>query len=424
MRNLVALFVFCTVNAINTCADSCAVECHAPACIKSCLEKCHSKANEVSDPYFELKHIQTFPRGTIITGSDAPSKPRGRVVFFTTLDGKLYRYNANTEHMKLVHKMTPHELDLRQDKGLYDIALHRDFHRNGRLYLHYSSLPKDNVKENLRDHDNVIAEYEFSGMGLDFVREIKRIPQYTPGRSGGWTKMGLRDGFFSGKVWLYMAVGGNREEIASRNAGEPALSSIYTIAQPEDRTSVEERVWASGIQNPIDCDASVFKLDRIQCLIEDSQGRRHVQSLRKGYNYGSDEFVESCRGLSCKQQYSALASRNAIVTFQPVECPVRSIQMYTGHNMRDYQMDMFLTRDACYDSVSGEFRPSELLRIYRDHSAAQYRTVVMPMNMADDLMINTTLVGADKLDDFYMAGYGLRSGEMHLYLIVPVKAAS
>jgi hypothetical protein len=426
MLNLVLLLLLAAATVASTsgpCTESCHVMCTDPTCVKDCSDKCHSALTHTEKPWFQLEHIQSFPAGTQITGSDTPSKPRSRVVYFTTLDGKVYRYNAASNHMKMMHKLPAHTLDMRHGKGLYDIAFHRDFDKNGKVYLHYATYPPNDSKERYRDHDNVIVELETSGLGMDFVREIKRIPQYTPERSGGWTKMGLREGFSTRKVWLYTAVGGNKEEIVSRNEGAPALSTIYAIAQPEDRTQVEERVWASGIQDPIDCSASVFKADRIQCLIEDSQGKRHVQSLRKGYNYGSDEFVESCFGKVCRNQFSMLASRDALVSFEATECTVRSLQMYTGHNMRNYQMDMFMTRDACYDSRLKQFNSTEVLRIYRDHSAGQYKTIVMPTNMIDDMMVNTTLVGGDKLDDFYVAGYSMRSGEYSLHRIVPIKAA-
>ena len=425
MSRLLLLLALCGFQVASAdCTESCVNVCPDHFCKDACKSACGKVYSYTGEPYFRLELIQTFPFGTIVTGSDSPAKPQSRNIFFTTLDGTVYRYNAEKGLFNTVLKVPTQQMDGRHGKGLYDIAFHRDYHKNGRIYLHYAAPPPQESVDRFRDHDNVVVEYESSGLQFDFVREIKRIPQYTSERSGGWAKMGQRDGYVHGKVWLYLAVGGNKEELISRNQGSPALSSIYAIAEPNDRSQVLEKVWASGIQNPLDCDASDFKLGRVQCLIEDSQGQRHVHSLRKGYNYGSDEYVNECSGRSCAQQYAALASRNAVVSFNTSECPVQSIQMYTGHKMRNYHLDIFLTRDACYKPGSNEFKPAEILRIYRDHSAAAYKTIVMPTDMRDDLLMNTTLVGADRFDDFYIAGYALRTSEFGLYRIVPVKAAN
>ena len=423
MRRLIVLLAAAVpLLAQRTCNTDCKEICATVSCVQACSKACTDTALQLAEPHFQLELVHTFPENTVITGSDAPSKPRGRALYFTTLKGEIFRYNAETEKLRLMHTLSPEMLDCTGGKGLYDVALHRDYDKNGRLYVHFSAPPV-NKTELGHDHDNVIVELETLGGAMHYVREVARFAQYSSERSGGWAKMGIRDVTLSGKPWLYVALGGNREELLERIEGSPALSTIYAIAQPDNATQRQERVWASGIQNPLDCDFSVFKLDRVVCLIEDASGRRRVLSIRKGYNYGSDEFVKSCRGSACQQQYADLASKSALVSFEPGDCSVRSVQHYTGHRMHNYHLDIFLSRDACYDAASNRFRPADILRIYRDHSAGQYKTVAMPTNMPTSLLVNTTLVGADKLDDFYLAGYSLRDGGLQLYRIVPVKAA-
>lgn len=424
MQKLVFLLVlFAIAYAAETCSETCARVCHSAACQYPCQQKCSSVAQPVEKPYFTLEHVQSFPPGTVITGSDAPAKVKGGLLYFTTLAGQIYRYNQTSDHMKVMYTVPRQSIDTSHDKGLYDIAMHRDYNSNGRVYIHYAAKPSADSEDIFADHDNVIAELEFSGIGFNFIREVKRIPQLSKERSGGWATMGLRQGILSGKAYLYVAVGGNKEEVAIRNEVTPELSTIYALADPDDPENEEEFVWASGVKNPLDCTASVFKAGRIQCLVEDLDHNRHVLSLHKGYNYGSEEFVQQCTGLACRQQRNQLLSKNALVTFESKECPVRSMQIYTGHDMRNYHSSVFLSRDACYDVEKQEFVGSEILRIYRDHYKATYKTIAMPTTMIDDMLVNTTLVGGDRLDQIYIAGYAVRSGETVLYRIVPTELA-
>jgi hypothetical protein len=377
-----------------------------------CSTACGQNTTVPTQLYFTLAHAYTFDEATTITGSDNPATPvNRRMVYFTTLDGRIYRYSAMSNVMRLMHTIPATQLSRDNGRGLYDIAFHRDFQRTRLAYLHYSAHSED------ANHDNVIAEYSVTGTGFFFEREVARFPQYTAARSGGWMKMGLKDSFFAGTAWLYVALGGNTDE--SVRAHESA-STIFALPDPDSHAgNSKPSAWASGIREPIDCDATIFKYDRVYCLIRERNGTVALQVLRKGYNYGSENYVKQCVGKHCQQKGPRIASTEPILKFAATACPVSSVQLYTGHRMRDFKDDIFLSQDACYDDVQRRFNSTRVLRVYRDHYELRHDSIAMPTDFANHQLINTTFVGADKQDDLLLFGYSLTSKQYMLFQLQP-----
>jgi len=374
----------------------------------------------VARPYLRLEYVTTLDSSLEILGSDSPTTPPNHNNYFVTRDGKVYRYDSDTMEINVIHIINPLVLDTRNNKGLYDIAFHLDFAKEKefgyrKLYLHYAVVSDSEEF----DHYNVIAEYRMDGLNLVKLRDVKKIPQTTEKRSGGWVSMHLKEftGFTSsGDNWLYFATGGNVDESVDAIERVPFLSTVWGIIPDRENAGGEpvNRRWASGIKNPISCDASWLTAGWFYCLLEDATGNVVFQRVQRGFNYGSQDYVNKCRGRKCESERNSKPERTLpLATFPNTDCPVRSLHFYTGKESRDYKLDKFLVRSACYLEESDSFKPFEIM-----HFADSFgEPVVMPMQAPDNLLVNTTLIGADMHNDFFVAGYSPRDGRYNLYRI-------
>jgi len=212
---------------------------------------------------------------TALTAPEAPSmgtgEPGDDAIWVTEQPGRVIRIDGGRRTVELD---LGDRVLLGAEQGLLGIAFHPDFASDRRVYLHYAT-PSD---EDGVDHYNVIAEYEMlddqaSGAeNFRFLRTIKRIPQVNTRRSGGWLGTHLRSTYEGD--WLYFATGGNIDESVEAVRAVPYLSTVWGVRPDITDASGEmvNRRWASGVKNPISCDASFFEAGWFHCLLEDAHG--------------------------------------------------------------------------------------------------------------------------------------------------------
>jgi hypothetical protein len=384
---LLLLLLLSIAMAETSCLRFCETE--EIGCAAACNALLSNPNNTAAEPFLRLQRIAQLADSEQLTGADVRA---GGELFITSRRGALYSLWVSTGRLSTVFRLPPtvHEL--------YGVAFNTT-PGSYRFYLYYSTdvLPAEST-DPLRNHDSVVVEYALQSRFPQYVRELRRLPQYSA-RSQGWI-YASRDSF---SQWLYFSAGGNLEELRSRAANSPELSTVYGLS-PNGRG----RIWASGIANPLSCTMSSLHMRSIYCLVEDAAGRRHLYALQPNYNYGSDEFLAACQGLECEQLTPALRGRSPLLSFPRSDCPVESIHHYSGSALAPYRSQLFLSRAACYRRDNGLFQPAQVLRLYRDHSAAQYKTVVMPLDVNLPL-VNTVLLGADGFGPLLLSGHTLRA---------------
>lgn len=423
MHLLLLLCLALSVAAWSRCRQSCDLVCRGEAteCTAACVSSCESGARRTEDPYLSLEFVTALDAdANEVTGSDSPNAN----MYFTTRNGKVYRFDPSMRQINVVHTINPLLLDTRNNKGLYDIKFHGryDGHTNRRVYLQYAT-PSD---EEGVDHYNVIAEYDMlddqaSGAeNFRLLRTIKRIPQINTQRSGGWLGTHLRSTYEGD--WLYFATGGNIDESVEAVRAVPYLSTVWGVRPDITDASGEmvNRRWASGVKNPISCDASFFEAGWFHCLLEDAHGAVHVQKVERGFNYGSPNYVRDCKGENCDSDRPSKASRTAPLTsFAADGCPVHSLQLYTGSKSIEFKLSKLMIRSSCYSSTRNTYAPLEIRKLYSDK--AGWDTVVVPTRTPEHFLVNASLVGADRHDALFVSGYSLHEGRYNLYRVNFIK---
>jgi hypothetical protein len=432
------------------CGDSCKIIClkhnsgESNACMATCVKTCSKSAPTFfGKPYLATVYAFSMPGDTEITGSDSPSKPPNSDTYFTTRDGRLYRYESTRRELTLLFTLEPEELDQRGNKGLYSVAFNRNFNTNGLLYLHYSapanasapesSILVENVNANpdllaylVVEHYNIILQlrsYSYDDVRRDTpTRMLQKHSQFSADRSGGWMKAGVRHPMHpSNTSTLLYALGGNAEHASLLVKHGQHLSMIHSMI-PESQNRVEE-MWSSGIRNPLSCASSVLKIDYIYCLVEDSVNTRTLYQLKRGVNYGSPNYQHLCNGAACEGKRQPLLGLTGLLNFSRTdECPVRSIVLYTGHEMTRFKAHLFLSRDACYLPSKGTLNPTEILHLAYSSITGLWTTKPISTKFYDNLIVNTTILGGDLHDDWFLAGNSLRTGEMLIQRIEARKA--
>src|SRR5690606_6603618 len=139
------------------------------------------------------------------------------------------------------------------------------------------------------DHYNVVHKFRLLGNIAIPLNEVKRYPQVSTARSGGWMSAAMREGWnWYSEDPLYLAIGGNADENILYGAELSYLSSIRRMdANKPDET---DAIWANGIGNPISCSTTIFKSGEIMCLVQLEGGDRALYRIKKGTNSGRPEF--------------------------------------------------------------------------------------------------------------------------------------
>lgn len=437
------LLLCCAVGAV-IIPPACNRVCSPDSAI--CLAACNYNITHLPPPFFGAPWVRLSARFNMgqldeeVTGCSAPLNAEKTNIYFTTLEGRLYQYNNATNDFGTVLDLGRMlELDTNQSKGLYDVAFHRQFEQNGEFYLHYSvpapagtalTLSSDvrtpgrpQVYQLVVDHYNVIRKFRKVGNTALSLGEVHRFPQLSPARSGGWMSAALREGWrWYSEDPLYVAIGGNTDENILYGAELSYLSSIRRLDANDPNST--EFAWASGVGNPLSCSSSIAKSGEVMCIAELHSGDRALYRIRKGTNVGSPEFVRRCESYACRQTKKRIDTAPLQVFPAGQQCPITSVQHYTGYRMNKFKTNLFLSRDACFDAKSGAFRPTELLRLVKNSTSGAWYTHKLPTDWEDNFLVETKLVGADKHNDFFLSGYSMRQAKRVFYSIDPVRAAN
>jgi Glucose / Sorbosone dehydrogenase len=433
---------YCSNNCLQLCQfekdteyeSKCKEQCH-----KACGGKQHSPPQK--DPYFRTEFLFELPINERITGGDGPCKPSNADYYFTTLSGKLYHYVSTTGKLDVIYTVDPQKLSTGLNKGLYGVTIDRDYNKNRHMYLHYSVVlqageqkdyiiqedPTNDLVDILSvNHFNVIEQLIHDTYNAPTqVAVLKRIPQFTAKRSGGWIQSFVPAGLFSSGARLLFAIGGNSKEdiLLARHA--PFLSTIHSIVP--SRPDIKDEMWASGIRNPISCSATSFKIGDVYCLLETVSPKGTVNGtalyrLKSGINYGSENFQKSCTGLACEQQRNSFYTKDALINFPNTSCAVSSIFTYTGHDMPRYKNTLLVTRDSCFDRETRTFTEVQIMYVAYNSINGEYKATPMSTSFQQRYLIDVKLLGADWKDAVMISGVSIVTGKTVVQELIPDRA--
>lgn len=421
------------------------------ACNRACSGIPHSRNSK--DIYFTTRIAFELPGEEIITGGDAPPNPPNNDLYFTTLNGKLYHYvtseSNGTAAMRLtqLYRVSPTRLDQANGKGLFSVAVDRNYQYNNKLYLGYAMKPS-NSEERRRfipgskedpnllssmtlDHYTAVQEITLNGPRAEPGEILRQIEQYTPDNVGNWLGALHPDPILHGpENRLLVATGGNARQDGLLAVYGQHLSTMMVLV-PKESGKHRDELWASAIRRPVDCSSSATMSRGVRCLLEteDKNGNANgtvLYELKRGTNYGSPEFRRHCaqNSLGCKQRINDLMNRDGLIRFSADECAVRSLHVFTGSRTRmpNFFGKTLGVRESCYRPEEQEFSEVELL--YMDYNSAygRWRATPLKLYLEHRYMINVTLLGADQQNTLLIAGYSLTSGTVVAQELLPEKA--
>lgn len=168
------------------------------------------------------------------------------------------------------------------ERGLFGVAFHPDYERNGLLYTYTSQTPKgaatlppNQCNSRLPDHDNVVTEWKVAkprsskaAVDASSAREVLRNPHPQFNHNGGELRFGpdrklyvaIGDGGAADDQGPGHVPGGNAQSLANLNGKilriDPnAGSSMPGYTVPKDNPFVgvpgaRGEIWALGFRNP------------------------------------------------------------------------------------------------------------------------------------------------------------------------------
>ncbi len=120
------------------------------------------------------------------------------------------------------------------EQGLLALALHPDFPRDPRVYVHYSN----------RDGDTRVVEYESLAGGPELVRELLAVDQPYPNHNGGQLAFGP-DGL------LYLGLGDGGAAFDPEDRSQDLGTRLGKLLRLDvDRPDADWEVAAYGLRNP------------------------------------------------------------------------------------------------------------------------------------------------------------------------------
>lgn len=425
------------------------------ACRRACEGVPHSYSRD--DIYFSTRIAFELPPGEIITGGDAPVAPLNHDYYFTTRNGKLYHYvtsDSPTNGLRLTEllQLNKRQLNTRNGKGLYSVAVDRKYAQNNRLYLAYAtnqSLAYSSVVEPkiyyipdpansdlfstlTVNHYTVVQEVTLNGPQAQLGPIIREIEQFSPDSVGHWMGALHEDMALHGPAnRLLVAVGGNPGQDGLLAVYASHLSSMTVMVPKPGGIGTSEEPWSSAIRRPVDCSASGLSADVVHCLLEseDLQGSPNgtiLYALKRGVNYGSADFRRHCsqNKLACKQRINDLMNRDGLIRFPHDECAVRSVHVYTGprSHMPSLHNQVLVTRDSCYSARTGSIREAELLYVDYNSAYGVYSATPLKLYLEHRFLTNVKLLGADGQATLLLSGVSLSTGKTVVQELIPEKA--
>jgi hypothetical protein len=441
-----------------TCNSICSPLCFgvkAESCKAACLRICSGipHSTDSKDVYFTTRLAFELPAEEIITSGDAPPNPPNDDFYFTTLNGKLYHYvtseSNGTAAMQLtqLYRIGTSKLDQSNGKGLFSVAVDRDYLRNRKMYLAYAMkltpteerrryIPGSQKDPNLLsmmmlDHYTTIQEITLNGPRVEPGPVLRQLEQYTSDNVGNWMGALHADPALHGpENRLIIATGGNAREDGLLAAYGQHLSTLKVLV-PKENGNHRDELWASAIRRPVECSATATRARGIRCLLEteDIKGNANgtvLYELKRGTNYGSEAFRQHCEknSLGCTQRINDLSSRDGLIRFSSDECPVRSLHVYTGSRTRmpNFYGKTLGVRESCYNGKDNEFTEVELLYMAYNSAYGRWRATPLKIYLEHRYMINVSLLGADNQNTLMIGGYSLTSGTVVVQEMIPMKA--
>ena len=428
-----------------SCAEVCAKKpSTALLCEQSCVRLCESDPTLYGNPYFRCKYEFDLPEEDEVTGSASPFKPQNPNIYFTTLRGKVYHYNVSSGILQMIYQVSPHLLSSGNGTGLYDITFNLNYDQNSLLYLHYASPPVNHsdhersymdamAKDKLNlHHYNVIQEFQMKKVTLynnavvDTLEPgmlLRRIPQMEGSPSGGYLHYGSRIPLFpTSTSTLSYSLGGNDEHSVEKVKHGSYLSTILQLI-PED-PSVKDRLFASGIGQPIDCTETTLLLDKKYCILRFGNTSA-LFFLKRSVNYGPPQYVQLCQDRVCEaNRKPGIIDSEPLVMLNETYCPIRSIFMYSGAKMTAYKAHVFAVSDSCYNEKLKIFKPAQILHLQRDLASGAMRLAEMQSDFDDQFLTGTKFIGDDTQDEWFIVGRSMRTRRYVVQRIIPRRAAS
>jgi Glucose / Sorbosone dehydrogenase len=412
------------------CDRTCPAACRTDDCITLCIRQCNAPSKLFAGRPYLATELEFELEAGEITSSDSCSKLGRNITYFTTLDGRLMAWNADTRELQQMYSVPG--LEQGNGKGLYAVTLNRNFNTNSLLYLHYAEPIKpgdekivymSNGTEPIPvKHYTTIAQFKLEYGQLQPLAErpiLRRHAQFSHKRSGGWLKSSIRNPLMpSNTSTLIYALGGDEEHALLAPQNNHHLSMIHTFV-PEE-SGGREMMWASGIRNPIDCATSMLKSDYLYCLLATTPTVRTLYQLKRNVNYGSPQYRQLCKDRLCEGSRVPVTGLNGLLNYTS-GCPVSSIFLYTGAEMRRFKAHLFLSRDACFSE--GSFHTTQLLHLAYNTVNGVWTTIPITTQFNDDLLVNTKIMGGDLHSDWFIAGSSLRTGRVSVQRIKPMRAS-
>ena len=389
MRLSIVVLLFSLANALS-CVSECEKICKEANCLAACSSSCGSTVY-TSDPYLQSHSVGTLHNDGPVTGSDAPW-PMGNFMYFTTLKGRVYQIDTRSNKLRVVHDIAGGMVYREQGCGLYDIAFDPDFLHNNVVFLYYAMTPMDNENH----WYNAIVEYQMEHGKLKYKRHVYRSPQTLPA-SHNFMRMGARQHVLR-----------NSAELVTSNQfenGDSSGSLKYQIRK--NNTFSVPIVFASGIGQVISCDASLYRSNRVMCVV-DRPERDH---------YTLEEYTKHRSYHQCATEDCTSTKLHFNIT-----CPVSSVAVVSTRDFCEEFATVYLHTDSCYRD--GAFQPAQLVRMYREHGVAWrlFADTMAPENSKPRMFINTSLIYADKYTKLYVAGYSLRTSAYEVEEIAALKS--
>lgn len=439
------------------CSEICRPVCNSQpsVCFDVCKKTCNGVPNSIdtNDIYFDTRMAFELPGEEIITGGDSSVIPLNDDYYFTTLNGKLYRYTVSSSQtaplqLIMLYRVPYSRLDQSNGKGLYSVAVDQSYYKNNKLYLLYSSrpessedrrrfLPGSKTDPNLLstatlDHYTTIQEITMNGLHAEPGPILKRVEQYTQDAVGNWLGSIHPNPTVRGNTnRLLMATGGNPKEDGLIAMFNSHLSSL-TLMSENNKGEVRTEVWSSAVRRPLYCAATIMRTDIVRCIVEteDKDGVVNgtmLYSFKQGSNYGSEAFKRHCsaNNLACKQRIEDVMNSDGLIAFPSTECAVRSLTVYSGS--RDRMPSFFgkalAVRESCYRPDTKQISEAQLLYIDYNSGYGRWRATPLKIYLQHRFLTNVTILGADRQNTLMIAGYSLTSGTVVVQELLPKKAS-
>jgi hypothetical protein len=402
----------------------------------ACLQKCNTIPDlqySIQNATIAIEKLAVLDTTSEITGSDMFEMRKDGLLYFTTRDGGVWRLLPKPiEGLQVLTKIytLPEDfnLDVREDKGLYDIAFLRNFKQTQTFYLIFAAQSKLGSYNHEYDHVLTVAEFKFLAQEqIVFSKIIEELPQITPYRSGGFMK-GASSSSSTGHYPLWISSGGNQDHDPELLVSRPKYSSIYGVFPDESRraesstrvTAPKFALWANGLGNPYECDYSALKKSKtIVCLMRYySPEQEFVSAALALVDMGSSATAETSSSYSTTG-YTNIQTALAFdhIFDASYNCTPESV-ILSGFNMLGFgfRNRVMIAYPTCEEEL---FPPTKMQIMIRNHETRSWVLLDMPIDFQGKRLWGVQLIGSELSDGLFLGGRDLFTGDYEVYWIKP-----